>query len=202
MKEWQGNNLGNTDGNVDPLLAPAECVESGFAAAPWMLGLWCRSVMIRCHGKGAIVDLVHELTFQVSRGESFPVGAGPFGRRVVAAVGGGWVKGDRINGAIVGPSADWAVLGGDGYYQIDVRAQIRTDDGAVLLLTYTGSLELNQAVMAALADGETRFEDQYFRTHVRMESGDERYRWVNRTLFVGMGRITPGGVVYDVSRVT
>jgi hypothetical protein len=152
--------------------------------------------------EGGIVELVHELTFQVSRGEAYPVGAGPFGQRVVAAVGGGSVKGERINGEIVGPGADWAVLGGDGYFQIDVRAQIRTDDGAILLLTYTGSLELNERVQAALAGGETRFEDQYFRSHVRLETGDERYAWVNRTLFVGMGRLLPGGVVYEVHRVT
>lgn len=149
-----------------------------------------------------MVDLVHEFTLQISRGETLLVGAGPFGRRVVGAVGDGSVKGDRINGAIVGPGADWAVLGGDGYFQIDVRAQIKTNDGAVLLLTYTGSLELNERVKAALAGGETRFEDQYCRTHIRMESGDERYRWVNRTLFLGQGRLTDGGVVYDVYRVT
>ena len=159
--------------------------------------------MIRCHGeRGAIVDLVHEFTLQVSRGEALLVGAGPSGRRVVAAVGDGSVTGDRINGMIVGPGADWAVLGSDGYFQIDVRAQIKTNDGAVLLLTYTGSLELNERVTAALAGGETRLEDHYYRIHVRMESGDERYSWVNRTLFVGEGRLTPAGVVYDVYRVT
>jgi hypothetical protein len=148
------------------------------------------------------VDLVHEFTLQVSQGEALLVGAGPFGRRVVGAVGDGSVTGDRINGAIVGPGADWAVLGADGYFQIDVRAQIKTNDGAVLLLTYTGSLELNDRVRAALRGGETQLDDQYFRTHVRMECGDERYSWVNRTLFVGQGRLTPGGVVYDIYRVT
>jgi hypothetical protein len=139
---------------------------------------------------------------EVSRGESWSVGAVPVGRRVVAAIGSGSVKGDRINGAIVGPGGDWAVLGGDRYFQIDVRAQIKTNDGAVLLLTYTGSLELNERVTAALAGGETRLEDHYYRIHVRMESGDERYSWVNRTLFIGEGRLTPTGVVYDVYRVT
>lgn len=148
------------------------------------------------------MELVHELTFQVARGEAYPVGRGPFGQRVVAAVDGGWVTGERINGVIVGPGADWAVLGDDRFFQIDVRAQIRTDDGAVLLLTYTGSLELNEPVQAALSGGETRFEDHYYRTHVRLESGDEGYAWVNRTLFVGRGRILPDGVVYEVYRVT
>jgi len=65
-----------------------------------------------------------------------------------------------------------------------------------------GSLELNDKVQAALVDGATGFDDHYYRTHVRLECGDERYTWVNRTLFVGMGRLTRGGAEYDVYRVT
>lgn len=148
------------------------------------------------------MELVHEFTLTVTRGESFAVGDGPFGRRSVAAIGGGRAVGERINGELVGPGADWAVLGGDGYFQIDVRTQIRTADGAVLLLTYTGALEVNDRARKALAGGETGFDDQYCRTHVRLESGAERYRWVNRTLFVGQGRLTPDGIVYDIARVT
>jgi hypothetical protein len=148
------------------------------------------------------MELAHEFTFTLSRGESMVVGTGPFGRRMVAAVEDGRVTGERISGVVVGPGADWAVLGHDGYLHIDVRAQVRTHDGALLLLTYTGSLELNDKVGAAFAGGETTFADQYFRTHVRMETGDERYSWVNRTLFAGEGRITPGGAVYDVYRLT
>jgi hypothetical protein len=33
-----------------------------------------------------------------------------------------WVKGGRITGQMIGPAADWAVLGSDGYVQVDVRA--------------------------------------------------------------------------------
>ena len=148
------------------------------------------------------MELVHEFMLHVTRGESLLIGHGPFGRRSVAAVGGGSVVGDRIHGRIVGPGADWALLGADRYFQIDVRAQIVTDDGAALLLTYTGALEVNDKVAAALAGGETSFEDQYCRIHARLECGDDRYHWVNRTLFVGRGRMTPEGIDYEVARVT
>lgn len=148
------------------------------------------------------MDLAHEFTLQVSRGEALAIGAGPFGQRVVAAATSGRAKGARINGDIVGPGADWAVFGTDRYAQIDVRLQIRTDDGAVLLMTYTGSLELNKAASSALAGGETAFDDHYFRIHARIESGEERYAWVNRTLFVGEGRLVPDGVEFVMYRVT
>jgi hypothetical protein len=152
--------------------------------------------------QGGDVELVHEFTLRVARGETFAVGAGPSGRRNVAAIGSGTVTGERINGMLVGPGADWAVLGGDRFFAIDVRAQIRTDDGAVLLLTYTGSLELNAQVQAALGGADTGPDDHYYRIHARLESGDERYAWVNRTLFVGQGRFAAGDVVYDVARVS
>ena len=48
---------------------------------------------------------------------------------------------------LVGPAADWTVLGTDSYAPIDVRAQIRTDDGADLYIHYNGSLEVNEAAL-------------------------------------------------------
>lgn len=61
---------------------------------------------------------------------------------------------------------------------------------------------MNEAVATATATGgETGFDDHYFRTAPCFETGDERYAWVNRTLFVARGRIAPGGVAYEVFRV-
>jgi hypothetical protein len=148
------------------------------------------------------MDLVPEFTFHATLGETLMVNGGPFGARTVICVTGGWAKGDRINGQIVGSGADWALLGADGYAQLDVRGQIRTDDGADLFIHYTGSLELNEAAAtAAFSDAETSYADQYFRTHVRLESGAEQYAWVNRALFVGEGRLTSNGVEYEIYRL-
>jgi len=149
------------------------------------------------------VETIREFTLHAALGDTFPIGVGPLGSRSVGTVGEGWVRGERINGTLVGPGADWALLGADGYAQVDVRAQIRTDDGANLYLHYTGSLQLTDAVMAALLGGgdETNFGDAEWFTHVRIESGDERYQWVNRTLFVGHGRAVTGGIEYEIYRL-
>jgi hypothetical protein len=79
-----------------------------------------------------------------------------------------------------------------------------TDDGANIYFQYFGLLELNEVTMGALgAGGGTNFEDHYFRTSPRLETGDPRYAWVNQTLFVGKGRVLPGLLIeYDVYRVT
>jgi Protein of unknown function (DUF3237) len=148
------------------------------------------------------MELVHEFTLHAAMGESVGVGGGPFGDRAVAVVADGWVKGDRITGRLIGPGADWVLVGSDGYAHIDVRAQIRTDDGATLYIHYDGSIELNQPVMAALfSDGETNYGDYPWYTHVRLESGADQYRWVNRTLFVGQGRVVADGIEYEMYRL-
>jgi hypothetical protein len=77
--------------------------------------------------------------------------------------------------------------------QLDVRAQLLTDDGASLFVQYNGLLEMNQKVTDALAKGaSTDYGDQYFRTTPRFETGDPRYAWLNQSVFVAEGRLGPG----------
>ncbi len=94
-------------------------------------------------------------------------------------------------------------LGPDGFGRIDVRAQIETDDGAFIFLHYPGLLEMNDAIQTALADATgTDYTDHYFRTTPRFETGDERSSWLNRSVFIGEGRVLEGfGVEYRVFRV-
>ena len=56
--------------------------------------------------------------------------------------------------------------------------------------------------MSSMASGEgTDFGDQYFFTNPRIETGDERYAWLNKTFFVGQGRFRPNQrVEYRVMR--
>lgn len=149
------------------------------------------------------MELVHEFDVEIQLAQPALVpGFGPYGMRLVLSVAGGSVRGDRISGSIAGAGADWALLGPDGWTRVDVRVQIATDDGAVLFMSYLGVMEVNDAVQAALEGGETTFDDQYFRTTPRLETGDERYAWANQSLFVARGRFVPDGVVYEVHRVT
>jgi hypothetical protein len=150
-----------------------------------------------------IMELVHEFTYQAKLDPAMVPGPGPLGTRLVVNVTGGWMRGDRINGTISGPGGDWALVGPDGFARLDVRAQGITDDGAVLYMSYTGLLEMNEKVMAATMGGDgTQFEDQYFRTTPRIECGDPRYAWVNQSVFVARGRMLPGAVEYEVYRLT
>ncbi|MFT4518141.1 MAG: hypothetical protein ACI9JM_000518 [Halioglobus sp.] len=147
------------------------------------------------------MKLVQEFTCKASLKQPLPIGAGPIGTRVYYDVAGGEVTGDRICGKVLG-GGEWALIGPDGFLRVDVRLQVETHDGAFLYIQYLGLLELNEAVQSALSSGAgTEYGDQYFFTNPRIETGDERYAWVNTTFFIGEGHILPNNSVeYRVSR--
>jgi hypothetical protein len=147
------------------------------------------------------MNLVHEFTFSATLEPPLPIGPGPIGTRLYYNVTGGEIVGDRLRGKLLG-GGEWAVIRPDGFLNVDVRLQAETHDGAYLYIQYVGLLGLNDAVAGALENGTgTDYGDQYFFTNPRIETGAERYAWLNRTFFVGEGHILPGlGVEYRVWR--
>ena len=147
-------------------------------------------------------SLHYEFSYTAQVFPPVDVGATPMGARMCFTMGEGKAVGERIKGRFLG-GGDWVLIGADGYGRIDVRGQIATDDGAFLYINYTGFLQMNEAIGAALQTGVgSEFSDAYLRAAVRLESGDPRYAWVNRTLFVSAGHLLPGGIVeYRVYRV-
>lgn len=147
------------------------------------------------------MNWVHEFTYSAMLKPPLPVGPGPIGTRMYFEVSGGEITGERLRGVLHG-GGEWALIGPDGFVRIDVRLQGTTHDGANLYIQYSGLLEFNEAVQNALANAEgTDFDDQYFYTNPRIETGDDRYAWLNTTFFVGRGHLIPGsGVEYRVWR--
>lgn len=150
------------------------------------------------------MNLEYECTYHATLKEPVNVGSGPYGTRMVFEVTGGRFEGPRLNGQLLTGGGDWLLVGPDGWGRLDVRAQVLTDDGAALYVSYFGVLEMtDQVQQAAAASGGTEYGDQYFRTAPRFETGDARYAWLNHTLFVGEGRLRPGRIVeYKLYRVT
>ena len=148
-------------------------------------------------------QLIQEFEYYAEFSAVHDVGSGPFGHRINISVGGGELAGERLKGSFVGAAADWLLLGPDGYGRLDVRATLQTVDGAYIYFQYFGLVELTPGIMSLLEGGDTptNFEDQYFFTNPRLETGDERYLWVNQTMFVAQGRLSPGRVDYRVYRV-
>lgn len=140
------------------------------------------------------------MTFYANLSAVLDVGNGPFGKQMIFEVQGGEFKSDKLNGKIRDAScADWMTISDDGYGHLDVRATFETDDNAIIYAQYSGVIELTEGIMGAVAgDCETNFGEQNFFTNPRMQTGDERYSWVNNIFCVAQGRLLPGKVEYEV----
>ena len=60
-------------------------------------------------------------------------------------VTGGWAKGRKINATVIQPAADWIQSMPDGSRRLDVRLTLKTDDGALIYVSYNGVLLNTQA---------------------------------------------------------
>jgi len=118
-------------------------------------------------------------------------------RRVIPITG-GTITGERVSGRIVSGGADWQTLWSDGLAEIEARYMMETVDGAHVLIHSTGTRHGPAEVVAALGRGEAVDPAlYYFRTALRFETGDARYRWLSRLLAIGIGRREAGRVVID-----
>lgn len=113
------------------------------------------------------------------------VPSGPNGTRLIVPITGGTVVGPRINGTVDALGADWLTLRADGTAQLDVRALIRTNDGAIIHTSYKG-------IMAPHGDARRIITAPLF------ETGHDDYAWLNSVQAIAIGEPGDGVVNYDV----
>jgi hypothetical protein len=131
------------------------------------------------------------------------LGSTPNGRRRIAPVSGGSFEGERLKGMVL-PHAggDWVLIRPDDSLALDVRLTLKTDDEALIYMTYRGVRHGPAAVMARLARGERVDPAQYyFRTAPMFETASERYAWMNNIVSVGVGERLADGVRYRVFEI-
>lgn len=150
-----------------------------------------------------------EFLLEVHAGLCAPLDLGPTpnGHRFVIMVSGGAFSGPKLDGTVVaGSGCDWARLRPDGSFALDVRITLRTNDDALIYMTYGGRLVAAPELIGPIfdfdqADGVDP-ETYYFRTNPLFETGDPRYAWLNGVVAVGYGKTGDGGVTYRVFAVT
>lgn len=138
--------------------------------------------------------------FQVAGGV-VALGESPFGRRRLGYITGGRFEGPRLRGDILPGGGNWSLSGelpdGSAVGTFDARSLWRTDDGALIYVTYTGRSVIPQDVGLAFRDPAQPHVDpgQYaLRIAPVFETSDPRYAWLNGVLAVGCGEREPEGV--------
>lgn len=126
----------------------------------------------------------------VQLGEMTETGVGPKGARVIVDVPSAKVEGDRLNATLAtNDAADWLTLSEEGTLGVlDVRATLRTDDGAIIYVEYGGRLDMTTGLIAASPTFQT---------------GDDRYKWLNRIQAVSAGQanLETGVLIYTMYEV-
>jgi hypothetical protein len=118
-------------------------------------------------------------------------------------VTGGTFEGPKLRGTVRAGGGDWLLSHDDGHNELDVRATLETDDGALIYVRYGGVLKVEPAVAAnAVAGANVSPASYYFRTQPRFETGSERYKWLNTLVSIGYGAFGPGTVSYRIFAIT
>ncbi len=146
-----------------------------------------------------IPTLTHVCQLKVTLDPIREMGAGRAGHRRIIPIIGGEVTGDRLSGRLLNLGADWQTVFADGLAELDTRYAMETHDGATIEIINYGYRHGPKEVLDAVARGEDVDPASYYmRTHARLETGDPRYDWVNRTLFVGVGARQKQSVCVDL----
>lgn len=131
-------------------------------------------------------ELVPLATVRVTRGDIHRLGETAFHRRVIGGIAKGRWEGERLNGDVIPPGGDWAIPSSDSLMLLDVRQLVRTDDDALIYVTYQGRCDRTRGTYTVAPTFET---------------ADERYQWLNAVQAIGQGRSEGDDIVYEMFEV-
>ncbi len=130
------------------------------------------------------------------------VGETPLGGRHIDLLGAGSFEGPRLRGEVLPGGMDQKTLRADGAMNPNVRLVLRTDDGALIYMHYTGVRHGPPEVMERIAAGEQVDPSAYYlRNTPYFETAAEKYDWLNRIVAVGVGRRMPEYAAYDIFEI-
>ena len=146
------------------------------------------------------LEFAFELKIHVARPEE--VGVTAKGTRKIVAITGGSFEGPDIKGVIVPGGYDWQLIRTDGVAEIDARYVLKTDDGALITIVNKGLRHGPADVMQRLAKGEVVDPSlYYFRSVVSFETGEKKYDWLTKNMFMATGSREPQLVIIRVWKI-
>ena len=142
------------------------------------------------------------ITAHVDWRQVIDVGAAPHGIRQIIYIKGGTFKGPKLEGTVLPGGGDWFVRRADQMVELDVRCVLCTDDNQLIYCCLRGINEMTSDVAIKAIRGEPVDSSKYyFRVTMVTETGSEKYSWLNRIVAVGVGKLIPAGVEYEIYTV-
>jgi hypothetical protein len=132
----------------------------------------------------------------------FLVGPAPDEYRRVGIIPGGSFEGERLSGKVLEGGSDWQTIRKDGTVMINVRLMMRTNDDALVGMTYQGVRAGPPDVIAKIDRGEAVDPaSYYFRINPMFQTSAPQYDWLNRVVGVGVGHRFADGPIYSIFEV-
>jgi Protein of unknown function (DUF3237) len=120
--------------------------------------------------------------------EHFRIGPAPDDIVLIHTVASGTFDGPHLHlAAVPNVGAEWNRMHGDGVISVESRQLLRTADGDILYVTLSGIYDAGE-------DGYIEALDNALKSNARAElairfyTAAEKYRWINRVQFVGVGQ--------------
>jgi len=130
------------------------------------------------------------------------VGATPGTYRRIGVVPGGSFEGDRLSGQVLDGGSDWQTVRNDRATTLDVRLVLKTNDDALICMSYRGVRYGPAEIMQKIDKGEVADPaSYYFRINPLFETAAEKYGWLNRVVAVGIGHRRADGPIYSIFEV-
>lgn len=127
---------------------------------------------------------------------------GPLGLRATYIIAGGRLEGPKLRGEFLAGGGDWVSVGSDGISRLDVRATIRTEDGALIQYESRGIARLTRQARQQWANGHrVPCRDSYVRATPLLLTGDGRYSWVNDAVLISHSELSETGIDHRIYRV-
>lgn len=153
-----------------------------------------------------VVSCTHLFRMHAELNLALDAGEGPLGRRILNSIAAGSFEGSKLRGNLVPGTGDWMLIRRDGVMVVDARVVLKTDDDAIIHMSYGGRISIPSKLLQDARDPDRRHlidpAEYYFRTTPIFETGAAQYAWLNNVVCLGVGRLEQGrGVSYDIFQV-
>jgi hypothetical protein len=115
-------------------------------------------------------------------------GKGPYGTRYIYRAADGTFEGSKLKGLVLPGGGDMPIADENGTMHLDIRVALETDDGAHIYLQNQGVWRQDPAKPQRPEGEPADYGDMYIMSTPRFETGDDRYAWLNDSVYIAEGK--------------